>query len=180
MQPLTTSEVNRAMPLEKLVKISRGKVYVPVTTDLLPKIELSSLKRTLQFDVNHHFAARVSFSVEANPKKGHLQMSISSDCSDWPEPTELFRTMYSVSLTIAAKLAAERGQPHRRPHEYMLARGSHMLAGYDIPLPASGAELLSIIRSKLEAIHNELPGANEMFMRGPVPGTSHELGEDDD
>ena len=183
------------LPLAKLVKFHPRKTEVEIPADLLPRLDMSNLRQTLKFDLNHTFKSKVTVTPDPRLQRLWVQMVVSPEASDWPEPTRSLRTLYCAALCAAsdfvdmaeaekeinAKELCRTGYseededeeyPHYASHQVFGPLNRRASLGYNLPLLANGTELLDRLRRRLDAIYDELPKVIEVLTVGPIPGTT--------
>lgn len=183
--PLTPIQL---APLHMLIKYKRSQRVVDINTKILARLNVSLLEKTIRFNLNHSFKAKIEGYRVTNDhtrESGEsFQMSIwiCPDPSEWPEPCDLYAKLYCAAICVAASLAAEKEDPEEfcRPHVIQKEWGNSpyspflttVLFGYNIPVPSTGGELLEIIKRRLDLIRDELAGVAESLANGPIPGST--------
>lgn len=183
--PLTPIQL---APLHMLIKYKRSQRVVDINTKILSRLNVSLLDKTIRFNLNHSFKTKIEGEFirndHARESGESFQMTIwiCPDPSEWPEPCDLYAQLYCASICVAANHAAEKEDPEVccRPSVVKKQWGSSpyspflatVLFGYNIPVPSTGAELLEIIKRRLDLIRDEMAGVAEALANGPIPGSS--------
>lgn len=171
-----------------LVRYKPRQPVVNISLDVLRRLNVSLLDRSIQFALNHSFKTFIEGSIIRRPhdkkKAGEFSATIliCPDPSEWPEPCELYARLYCASICVAVNLAAEKEDPEACcwpnvvQKQWGTSPDSPMLAtvqfGYRVAVPANGIELLRIIKRRLDLIRDEMTGVAEALANGPIPGTT--------
>lgn len=175
-------------PLNMLVRFDRRKRVVAISTQIVSRLNVSLLEQTIRFGLNHSFKTTIEGRVErkcrAHDSKDwfYAELWICPDPSDWPEPCEMYAKLYCAAICLAAAIVDKKEDPEGfcRPRivekQYGMSPMSPFLStvqfGYDFAVPANGAELLRVIKRRLDLIRDELPMVTDALATGPIPGTT--------
>ena len=171
-----------------LIKYKRSQRVVDINTKILSRLNVCLLDKTIRFNLDHSFKTKIegrrtSIGGIHEPREiFSMSIWICPDPSDWPEPCELYAKLYCASICVAANLAAEKEDPEDSCDPFIVEKQwgispyspflPTVLFGYSVPVPGTGAELLEILKHRLDLIRDELAGVAEALATGPIPSTT--------
>ena len=171
-----------------LIKYKRSQRVVDINTQIVARLNVSLLEQTIRFGLDHSFKTTIEGRVERKCRAHdsndwfYSEIWICPDPSDWPEPCESYAKLYCASICVAAQIVDEKEDPEGFCHPRIVEKQwgtspmSPFLAtvhfGYGFAVPASGIELLRVIKHRLDLIRDELSAVAEALATGPIPGTT--------
>jgi hypothetical protein len=174
----TLPDADQLLPLEKLVKIPRGKKQIPVTEELLPHIDLTTLNHTLEFKLRHYFTVSVKLKL-IRAKRIETTVTISTRETDWPEPNQFFVDVFYAAVGAAARRTVDDLEEGELIVPIVYGGTKPLVIECQFKL-LTGNTILAKLRDKLDRIKQELPGVLSVTAQGPTPGSSVPTDDDDD
>lgn len=166
------------LPLEKLLQVPPGRKHVTISADLLPNLDFTSLRKSIHFGFDHSYKVNICVTPDTRAGRFYVQMDMSPDYSDWPQPNEAYRQLYCAALGVAAQQASFKDELGRFRCHRVIIRSDHIIMTYDSLDLTNGVELVAILRRKLDMTRDEMPSVIEVLAKGPIPGTTPDEDED--
>ena len=156
-------------PLEKLVKIKRGRKYVQIQPELLSRIDLWKLNHLLKFDLPRP-GTHVIFDCNAELKRFEINVEIDAPYRGWPEPNHAFRNAFLGALSAAAyRIGRKTYDPGSLDVFVTTGRHDAVTVCFYI-YNRSASETINILNQTVNEIFEDLPQILMIVGQGPRPG----------